>query len=151
MDVHSRKWSLVINGLKGEAGEKDETTREKCRKLARDIGLSNASSMNFAACHRLSHNAPNAAVIARFTDLAEREAWLSKARNLSAVDTALNVSPDLPPVLRKLKNELLKTRREMQPVEKRNTRLKYLPHWPYVEVVYKDRSKTPIRPQITKE
>ena len=151
MDVHSRKWSLVLYGIKGEAGEAETTTRDKCRKLASKIGVPNASSMNFAACHRLNHNAPDAGIIARFTDLADREAWLSKAKNLSSVDTALKLSPDLPPVLRKQKNELLKRRGEMGEAEKRNTRLRYIPHWPYVELVYKDKSNAPIRPPYTKE
>ena len=36
LDVHRRKWSLTIHGLKGEAGEEEEITRDACVKLAKD-------------------------------------------------------------------------------------------------------------------
>ena len=151
IDVHDRKWHLIINGLEGTAGETEDVTRQKCVKLARDIGVQNAEFSRFSACHRLRHNVPNATTIIRFTDLAERENWLSKAKNLPAIDTSLSFSPDLPPVLRHCKNELLKLRRDLPSSEKRNTRIKYLAHFPYIELVYKDRVKQPVRPSKTKE
>ena len=151
MDVHARKWSIIINGLQGAAGEGEDTTRSKCVKLAREIGVPNAESTRFSACHRLRHNTPNASVILRFSDLADREAWLSRAKHLPAIDTAISFSPDLPPVLRPLRNELLKTRRDLTPSEKRNTRVKYLAVFPYVELAYKDNTKVPVRPNKTKE
>ena len=151
MDVHSRKWSLIINGLSGDAGEKDDVTRDKCRKLGRDIGVPASETTSFAACHRLRYNAPNSGIILRFTDLADRESWLSRARHLPSVDTGLSFSPDLPPVLRPLKNDLLKLRRELPQEEKRNTRVKYLPSWPYVQLVFKDNSRPPITSPRTKD
>lgn len=151
MDVHSRKWSLVISGCQGAAGENDATTREKCVQLARDIGVSGAGDTRFAACHRLRHNVPNSNIILRFTDLSDREAWLAKAMNLPSIDTSLSMSPDLPPVLRQLKNELLRLRRDLPIQEKKNTRVRYLPHFPYVEMIYKDHSKEAVRPTKTKE
>ena len=51
LDVHRRKWSLTIHGLKGEAGE-DEVTRDASVKLAKDhLGISDAATTDFAACH----------------------------------------------------------------------------------------------------
>ena len=39
LDVHRRKWSLSIHGLKGESGE-DEVTTDACVKLAKIILVS---------------------------------------------------------------------------------------------------------------
>ena len=36
IDVHRRKWSLTIHGLKGPAQEDDTDTRKACVKLARE-------------------------------------------------------------------------------------------------------------------
>ena len=38
--VHRRKWSLTIHGLKGEAGEDGEVTRDACVKPAKIILVS---------------------------------------------------------------------------------------------------------------
>ena len=67
------------------------------------------------------------------------------------MDTGLSFSPDLPPVLRPLKNDLLKLRRELPQEEKRNTRVKYLPSWPYVQLVFKDNSRPPVTSPRTKD
>ena len=40
LDVHRRKWSLSIHGLKGEASEDEEVTRDACVKLAKIILVS---------------------------------------------------------------------------------------------------------------
>ena len=58
LDVHRRKWSLTIHGLKGEAGEEEENTRDACVKLAKDhLGIPDPATTDFAACHRLSRQA----------------------------------------------------------------------------------------------
>lgn len=152
MDVHSRKWSLIINGVKGVAGENETVTREKCIKLATDMGVTNAGNIHFSACHRLNHAKADAGIIARFSDLGDRDELLAKAKNLAnSLNKNVNISPDLPPVLRKLKNELLDKRREMEPNMKRNTRVKHIAQWPYVKLVYKDNSHPPLSPSFTKE
>ena len=151
LDVHSRKWALVIQGIKGPAGEGESVTRDKCLKLAADIGVSDAATTQVSACHRLSHNTSDAGIYLRFSDLAQREAWLTKARNLPRVDPTIHFSPDLPPVLRKMKNDLLKLRRELPADEKRLTRVKHIAHWPYVKLEYKDRRKPAVAPPQTKE
>ena len=151
MEVHDRKWSLIIAGLEGEKGESEKTTRQKCIRLAKEIGVSDAESTSISACHRLNHASANAGIIMRFNDLAQREAWLTKARNLRTVNEAVNFSPDLPPVLRKLKKELLDIRKVMSTDEKRLTRVKHTPRWPYVKLEYKDNSKPTILPKYTKQ
>ena len=40
LDVHRRKWSLSIHGLKREASEDEEVTRDACVKLAKIILVS---------------------------------------------------------------------------------------------------------------
>ena len=54
-DIHDRKWSLIINGLKGQAGENQKETRRKCIELAKNhLGVNDAESTLMSACHRLS-------------------------------------------------------------------------------------------------
>ena len=50
LDVHRRKWSRTIHGLKGEAGEDEEVTRDACVKLAKDhLDISDAAASRQAA------------------------------------------------------------------------------------------------------
>ena len=94
LDVHARKWALVIQGVKGAAGEVEGDTRKTCLKLAADIGVESAANTQITACHRLRHDASDAGIYLRFSDLSQREAWLSKARHLQRVDSTVNFSPD---------------------------------------------------------
>ena len=151
MEIHGRKWSLIINGLDGVAGEDDVTTRVKCVSLAKDLGVSDAATTTFAACHRLDHSKANAGIIVRFTDLAQREAWLKNAGKLRRVNEDVSFSPDLPPVLRKMKTELLNIRKSMPASEKQITRVKHIARWPYVKLTYKNDSKPAIVPTCTKQ
>ena len=55
MDCHLRKWSLIIQGMKGDPFEKCQDTTQKCVKLAKTyLNINEASSSDFSACHRLS-------------------------------------------------------------------------------------------------
>ena len=104
LDVHRRKWALTIQGLKGEAKEDEKVTRSLCVNLAKQhLGVQDASGSDLAACHRLSGNA-GSGVILRFRDLSQRNGWLSGAKGLKHHTDRISVSPDLPPVLRPLKN-----------------------------------------------
>ena len=61
----------------------------------------------------------------------------------------ISTSPDLPPVLRSLKTELLQKRKTLAPEEKKRAHIKYLREWPYVELaVGKDRK---VQSNVTKE
>ena len=132
MDVHRRKWTLNIQGVKGQAGEEEDITRQSCVKLARDqLGVNDALPTDFAACHRLRQQ-DDASILVRYVDLNKRNQWLSSAKNLKGKDTNISISPDLPPVLRPLKRELLNKRKTLPPQQKSRAHLRYLREWPYI-------------------
>ena len=59
----------------------------------------------------------------------------------------MSISPDIPPVLRPMKDDLMRKRSELSPDIKSKTKLRYLPSWPYVEL--KSDGQSPIRPTET--
>ena len=50
-----------------------------------------------------------------------------------------------------MKTELLTLRKTLPDAEKRQTRVKHIPRWPYVKLEYKDKSKPAVAPPQTKE
>ena len=57
-DVHRRKWSLIIHGIKGAEREDELTTRQTCIALAAEtLRVPNAVNTQLSACHRLSKKA----------------------------------------------------------------------------------------------
>ena len=99
LEVHRRKWALVIQGVEGAAKEKEEDTRAACIALVRDaLKVQTAMNTRVSACHSLSQDT-DAGIIIRFTDLTERNLWLRHTKNLKGKDTKVTISPDLPPVL----------------------------------------------------
>ena len=149
MDAHSRKWSVIIQGLPGEQGETADATRRKCVGLAiSHLGVADAASADFAACHRLS-NVKNAAIIARFVDLDKRNRWLSGARGLSSHPGRVSISPDLPPIARELKKDLLIKRSDLDSETKKNASLRYLRTFPYVQLSIK--GKSPVLPTVSQQ
>ena len=107
IDMHRRKWSLTIQGLKGAADEDEDTTRQVCVNLAKQhLKITDASVFDFSSCHRLA-NKENSGIIIRFKDF---------ATSITAVDT----------------KNCLKSAKISQPPKKkiiRNLRL-----WPYVDL-----------------
>ena len=82
MEVHSRKWNLIIQGVKGPANENESATRKTTIDLAKShLRVVNAADSQIAACHRLN-NKENAPIIVKFCDLSERNRWLDGAKNL---------------------------------------------------------------------
>ena len=82
-------------------------------------------------------------IIVRFRDLGMRNRWLASAKNLRGRADDISISPDLPPVLRPIKTELLTKRKSLNPDEKK-AHLKYLRQWPYVVLaVGKDKTIKP--------
>ena len=144
LDVHSRKWNLVLHGLKGEAGEQESGTRAKCVEFARDVlRVPGASNAHISACHRLSRK-EDAGIIVRFCDLAERDRWISGTKHLKNYTAArISLCPDLPPVVRPLKDTLMMKRRDLPPEEKARSRVNYLPYWPFVELKVGDTKHRP--------
>ena len=73
IDVHRRKWNILIHGIEGPAGEEEGITRAKCIQFAREVlKVTDAETWHLAACHRLSQRA-NAGIILHFLDLAQRD------------------------------------------------------------------------------
>ena len=105
LDMHRRKWSLTINGIKGASDEDDVDTRNACVQLARDhLGIPDADPNDLAACHRLARK-EDVGIILRFRDLSRRNECLFGAKNLKGHSDAISISisPDVPPVLRAVK------------------------------------------------
>ena len=148
LDVHRRKWTLLINGIKGESGENELVTRDKVKCFAKDkLEIEGADSHPLASCHRLAQR-NDAGIIIRFVDLNDRNNWLSSARKLKNKRTSVSISPDLPPVLRPLKDDILQIRKDLPPEDKKHSQVKYLPTWPYACLSV--RGKPNINPRITK-
>ena len=82
LEVHRRKWNLVIHGIEGTEKEDEAVTRQVCRGLAKEVlHVEDADATVFAACHRLSTKC-NAGIIVHFMDLVQRDQWLSGTKNL---------------------------------------------------------------------
>ena len=94
MEVHSRKWNLIIQGVKGPANENESTTRKATIDLATThLRVVNAADSQIAACHRLN-NKENAPIIVKFCDLSERNRWLDGAKNLKNQIDRIILNPD---------------------------------------------------------
>ena len=134
MDVHRRKWSLIIQGLPGPAGESEAATRQECTKFAREY-LGIRGDTHIAACHRL-RQARDAPITIRFCDLAARNAWLDGAKGLRnrPPPYKVSISPDLPPVLRPLKKDLMRERKALPDEQRQSSSIRHLREWPYVEL-----------------
>ena len=142
MDAHSRKWSIMVQGLPGVGGESESVTRQKCADLGKKIKVQKPfASTNLAACHRLSQGA-NAGIIIRFTDLKDRNDWLAKARNLEKTDK-ISISPDLPPKVRILKTNALNERKQLPAEDKRASKIKHLKSWPFIELIVNGEKRVP--------
>ena len=132
LETHRRKWNLILHGIKGDADEFQHITRESVLKFAKDkLKIRDTSNIHIAACHRLSRSA-NAGIIIRFCDLSQRDEWMAATKNLK--DTGISLSPDLPPKLRPIKNAVMLHRKSLSTEEKRKSKVRYLPSWPFVEL-----------------
>ena len=111
INIHRRKWSLIISGLPGEANEKEVDTRSKIRKFAVDkLKIIGTNNHQMAACHRLSNEA-DSPVLAKFVNLDDRNDWISNAKHLKNSNLNVSLSPYLPPALRPLKTDIMKQRK----------------------------------------
>ena len=141
LNMHRRKWSVIVQGVSGQKDEDSDTTRKAVIKMAKDnLKLRDTKDApvredQLAACHRLQSSA-GSAIIARFVDLKQRDRWLSNAKNLKGSNISLSV--DVPPCLRKAKKELMQLRKDLSPTEKKKSFIKYLPSWPYLTLHRKD-------------
>ena len=135
LNMHRRKYSLIIQGLKGSAGEDSSKNRAALIEFARDkLKVDNAKESDLAACHRLTQK-KDAGIIARFIDLSTRDEWLKNAKNLKGRSDKISISIDLPPCLRAAKKELMERRRDLPSDVKKHSYIKYMKSWPYVSLV----------------
>ena len=149
LDTHRRKWTLIINGLDGKQGESEHETRAIVRRFATEkLKLAGADSHPFGACHRLAQK-DNAGIIIRFTDLTDKNSWLTHAKNLKNTNSNVSISPDMPPCLRPLKTDILNIRKDLPPAQKQLGQVRYLPSWPYINL--KIRGQATMNPRIKKE
>ena len=134
LEVHRRKWNLILHGIDGPAGEDGDATRKSCLKFAKEVlKVKDAENTHIAACRRLSKKR-DAGVILRFCDLASRDKWLTSSSNLKGSEKQYSISPDLPHVLRPLKDSLMLKRSLMGQELKRKSNVRFLPQWPFVEL-----------------
>ena len=137
INMHRRKFNLIVQGLTGDAGEDSDVTRKEIISMAKNklkIKPTPERPLNehqLAACHRLSPDA-DSGVIVRFNDLRERDRWLSHAKNLAGTNISLGI--DVPPCLRKAKTELMDIRKALPPDAKKRAYVKHLPKWPYLQL-----------------
>ena len=150
LDVPRRKWSLTVQGLKGEEGEDEDDTMAACVNLAQQhLGMSDADATDFSSCHRLSRQA-NSGIIIRFNDPHAGNKWLSNAKNLKTHQESVSITfTHLPPTLRGLKNELLDMRHQMPPAQKIKHHVRSIRQWPYVVLAGLGNKK--IAPTISKD
>ena len=149
LETHRRKWSLVLNGLQNEGNESENMTRMKFRQFAKEkLKINDVESHLLAACHRLSPE-ENSAITVRFIALDDRNLWLKSAKNLKSSDLKVSISPDLPPALRDLKEDILTQRKWLSLEDKQKSSIKYHKTWPYVTLALKDRTR--LTPRISKE
>ena len=58
IDVHRRKWNIIIHGIEGPADDLEHATRAKGIQFAQEVlKVEDAASWHLAACHRLSQMA----------------------------------------------------------------------------------------------
>ena len=86
-------------------------------------------------------------MIIRFTDLSQRDEWLAGTSNLKGLEKNFSLTPDLPPVIRPYKDQLMLQRKQMPAEVKSKTRIRYLPKWPFVEL--RTEGQPPVRPDVT--
>ena len=137
INMHRRKFTLVVQGIKGKSKESaDETRSTLISSIKSSMGI-DISPSDFAACHRLDNQKPNSGIHARFVDLSKRDFVLSNAKKMAKIPQKdqFSLSVDVPPCLRKVRKELADIRKDLPPPEKKRSYIKHLPTFPYFELV----------------
>ena len=149
LENHNRKWNLIIQGVKGSAGEPETTTRQKCIDLAKShLQVADADGALFAACHRLKQQ-DNAGIILRFCDLQQRNRWLMGARHLSHHPDNISITPDVAPAIRPIRKDIMMQRKTLAPEIKAMSSVRYLAQWPFIQLAI--RNQQPTLPRVTKD
>lgn len=152
-EVHDRKWCLTIVGLAGDKHELAHATRFTLLEFAQfELEV---PCPRISACHRLNWHIANSAIYVRFTDLSDRDLWLSKAKSLRThPNPALRkifINVDIPPALLGVKKDILDQRRALAAQgQKTQSSIIYEKSWPYMLLKVSGEDK-PRRPTITLE
>ena len=147
LDVHRRKWTLTIHGLKGEAGEDEEVTRDACVKLAQDhLGIPDAASTDLRL---VTASASMLAAESLWDSGISAPATLGWGMLKNCVITLMQLAFPPTPALRPMKKELLTKRKDMPQAQRSKYNLWYLRQWPYV--VLSGPEKSTIVPSVSKE
>lgn len=151
-DVYQRKWCLVLTGVPGDKNEDQQTTRKTVLQLGATVLKVSLPTTAIAACHRLSNINQNAAIIIKFVDLSDRDTWISNAGKLKdykPTGSAVGLSPNLPPVLVKIRKSILLKRANLDAPTRRTSKVKYMPRFPYMKLSIF--GKNDILPEQSKE
>ena len=81
-------------------------------------------------------------------DLDQRNQWMNGAKNLKGHPDRISITPDLPPVIRHMKKELIDERKKKLPTGTKSS-LKYLNSWPYLQLSIQGRN--PIYSKVTED
>ena len=140
LNMHRRKWGVIISGLKGASGESEADTRNAVVNMGKTkLKISNADRQDFVACHRLKQG-DSAPIIARFADLSQRDAWLAKAKSLK--DTGISIAVDVPPCLRDVKKQLVDIKKSLLTQEaRRRSYIRHYPSYPYFKLIRHDKNE----------
>ena len=132
LNLHRRKWGVIVSGLAGDEGEDESKTRKAMIDMGTDKLNVNAANSDFTACHRLKQE-KDAPIIARFADLSTRDKWMSNAKKLKG--SKVSISVDVPPCLRDVKKELVSIKQDLPAEEKRRSYIRHLPSYPYFRLI----------------
>lgn len=137
-----------MTGLPGKEKESPDDTIKEVLKLGRDI--LKVPEPQISACHRLSKT-KDSTIVVRFVNLHDRDQWLSSAgqlKNFRPQNSTIGISPNLPPILGKLRKNIFTKRTKLSPDEKKKAKVRYSMRFPYI---YMTLGEDSILPDITKD
>jgi len=124
-ELYGRKYNLLIHGLKGYETSAPETISAVRTFFKGPLGLSaeTVDKMAIRNAHRLQRKLTGETpIIVVFLIMYERETVLRSGKNLK--DTGIRVTPDLPPVLKKVRGALSHEAYSIRQSENLQTRIR---------------------------
>lgn len=144
LELWGRKWNLVVKGITGANAEKPRETDSVVRTfLTTTLKMPEeaVTAMPFQAVHRLpggTSDSQTKNILVRFSSLIDRDEVLMAARTKIPRGTGYSVVPDLPPILNKLRSQLLYKLKNMEKSERKKHKLVYLKDPPFVAIKAKN-------------
>lgn len=138
-ELWNRKWNVILKGISGDNDENVFDSERKVRDFMENtlkIDTTTVSECRFQAVHRL-RGGPDGRkhIIARFVNLGMKDLVLQKAYS-SLKGSGYAVTTDLPVQLQKLRNQLLKERRDLG-ADGKNYKVIQLREPPFIQMVEK--------------